>query len=114
MGQAGEASFSCSERRLNIVLEYVKKERNMTTLTAYPVEIKDGVVRLADDSPLPKYAKALLIIFPDSSAFDSLSLAEWQKPFDKFFAVAAVHPPEANIDDLSDEELNRIIHDARK
>ncbi len=81
----------------------------MTTLTAYPVEIKDGVVRLADDSPLPKYAKALLIIFPDSSAFDSLSLAEWQKPFDKFLAMTGDHKPEADINELSDEELNKLV-----
>ena len=87
----------------------------MTTLTAYPVEIKDGVMRLADDSPLPKYAKAVLIIFPDSSAFDSLSLAEWQKPFDRFFASVESERSQVNdIDDLTDEELNKIIHDARK
>ena len=86
----------------------------MTTLTAYPVEIKDGVVRLADGSPLPRYAKALLIIFPDSSAFDSLSLAEWQKPFDKFLAMTDDHKPEADINELSDEELNKLVHAARK
>ena len=86
----------------------------MTTLTAYPVEIKDGVVRLADDSPLPKYAKALLIIFPDSSAFD---LYHWQNGKNRSTSFSPSRQfilQSANIDDLSDEELNRIIHDARK
>jgi hypothetical protein len=95
------------------VLEYTKKEYDMTTLTAYPVEIKDGVMRLADDSSLPKDAKAVLIILPEPSKFETMPLDEWQKSFDRFFAVAAAHPPEANIDDLSDEELNKIVHVAR-
>lgn len=86
----------------------------MTTLTAYPIEIKDGVMRLADDSSLPKDAKAWLIIVPDNSVFDSLSLAEWQKPFNKFLATADDHKPEADINDLSDEELNKLVHAARK
>ncbi len=87
----------------------------MTTLTAYPVEIKDGVVRFADDAVPPMHAKALLIVFPlDTAEFDLMPLVEWQKPFEKFFTVAAAHPPKANIDDLSDEELNKLVHDARK
>jgi len=86
----------------------------MTTLTAYPVEIKDGVVRPIDNSALPKHAKALLIILPDASSFDAMTLAEWQKPFDTFFAVGEANKPSADINELSDEELNKLVHTARK
>lgn len=87
----------------------------MTTLTAYPIEIKDGVMRLADDSPLPKYARAVLIILPEISKFETMPLDEWQKSFDRFFAVVESQRSQVkDINTLSDEELNRIIHDARK
>ena len=115
MGQTGETNLGGGKRGLNTVLEYVEKEYVMTTLTAYPIEIKDGVMRLADDSPLPKDAKAVLIILPEPSKFETTPLDEWQKSFDRFFALVESQRSQVkDISELSDEKLNRIIHDARK
>ena len=79
------------------------------TLVAYPVQIENGVVRSVDGSLLPKRANAVLVILPDSNQADLQ--AEWQQPFELFFATAQ---STGDIDELSDDELNTLVHEARQ
>ena len=81
------------------------------TLVAYPVQIENGVVRSVDGSLLPKRANAVLVILPDSNQADLQ--AEWQQPFELFFAAAQAQPV-CEIDEISDDELNALIHEARQ
>jgi hypothetical protein len=81
------------------------------TLQAYPVKIEDGQIRTMDGSPLPERAYAVLVILPEPA--QSLSLEEWQKPFDAFFGVVRQSVPARKLDEVSDDELNRLVHTAR-
>ncbi len=40
--------------------------------------------------------------------------AEWRELFEAFEAFVREHPAPKNIDELSDEELNAIIHEVRR
>jgi hypothetical protein len=79
------------------------------TLLAYPVKLEHGLVQSADGSQLPEHARAVLVILPEP-----LSTAEWQQPFEEFFAHVDTHPAQADIESLSDDDLNALIHTARK
>lgn len=82
------------------------------TIQAYPVKIEDGVVRTIDGSPLPEHGNAVLVILPETPA-SSGSLEEWQRPFEAYFAAWRADPPKTNIDEVSDKDLNRIVHETR-
>ncbi len=71
------------------------------TLQAYPVKLEHGTVQAIDGSALPEKARAVLVILPEP-----VSLAEWQKPFEEFFAEVEAHPAQRDLETLSDEELN--------
>jgi hypothetical protein len=43
----------------------------------------------------------------------ALPMDEWRKPFDKYRVIADQHPAEADIDTLSDAELDAIVHEVR-
>lgn len=79
------------------------------TLQAFPVKLEHGVVQSADGSLLPEHARAVLVILPEP-----MSLGEWQRPFEEFFAQVEKHPAEADLETLSDNDLNALIHTARK
>jgi hypothetical protein len=76
-----------------------------------PVKIQQGVVRTIDGSALPEARYAVLVILPSST-----SLADdeaWRQPFEDFFAtVASQSFP--GFDDITDDNLNKLIHDARQ
>jgi hypothetical protein len=80
-------------------------------LHTVPVRIKHGVVTAIDGSPLPEQAYALLVIMPEPATDEAL--AEWQRPFDAFFEQARRNPAR-NLEQVSEAELNALIHDARQ
>ena len=79
-------------------------------LQAIPVKVERGVVRTVDGSPLPEQANALLVIMPAEPEGDDL--AAWQRPFDAFFECVQQHPPSRGLEQVSDAELNGIVHAA--
>lgn len=81
------------------------------TLQAVPVTIEDGMVRSMDGSTLPRRAHAVLVILPDSSS--DQTQGAWQLPFDEYFALVQSQQF-AGLEDVSDEELNALIHAARQ
>jgi hypothetical protein len=81
-------------------------------LQAIPVKVERGVVRSVDGTPLPEHANALLVIMPDP--LDSEDLAEWQRPFDKFFEQAGQSRGSNNLEQVSDTDLNQLVHSARR
>jgi hypothetical protein len=83
----------------------------MMTLQAMPVTIENGVVRAVDGSVLPQHAYAVLVILP--SPAPEHSAQEWQRPFDEFFAFVQDQSM-IGLDNVSDEELNALIHTARQ
>lgn len=93
------------------------------TLQAYPVKLENGVVHSVDGSRLPERANAVLVILPEPVVDERgatiirrpefASLEAWQRPFDEFFTYADSHPSEADIEAVSDDELNALVHSAR-
>lgn len=81
------------------------------TLQAVPVTIEDGMVRSMDGSTLPRRAHAVLVILPEPSSDHAQE--EWQRPFDDFFAVVQSEHFRG-LEDVSDEELNALVHAARQ
>ena len=77
-----------------------------------PVRIDNGVIRSIDGSPLPDRAYALLVILPEPAVDEAT--AEWQRPFDAFFEQARRNPPGRNLEQVSEAELNTIVHRARQ
>jgi hypothetical protein len=80
-------------------------------LQAIPVKVERGVVRTVDGSPLPEQANALLVIMPAEP--EGEDLAAWQRPFDAFFEIVNQHPPSKVLEQVSDAELNKVVHTAR-
>ena len=79
----------------------------MTTMQAYTVKIEKGTVRAVDNTPLPENAYAVLVILPTPPA------SQPEDPFEAYLAALRANPPEADINEVSDEELNRIVHEVR-
>jgi len=82
----------------------------MTTMRAYTVRIEKGKVRSVDDTPLPEQAYGVLVILPAPPVAPADKSLD---PFEAYLAALRANPPEANIDEVSDEELNRIVHEVR-
>ena len=80
------------------------------TLQAYPVRLDQGVVRTVDGSSLPKNAYAVLVVMPEPAV--AKSAEEWEAPFTQFLEMLS-RDFSVGFDDVSDEELNTIIHAAR-
>ena len=81
-------------------------------LQAVPVKVERGVVRAMDGSPLPEQAYALLVILPTPAEGDNL--AEWQRPFEAFFDQVRENLASKSLTELSDAELNSLVHTARQ
>ena len=82
------------------------------TLQTVPVKVERGVVRTIDGSPLPESAYALLVIM--SSSPEGEALAEWQNAFDAYFEQVRQNPASHDLSELSDAELNELVHAARQ
>ena len=80
-------------------------------LQAIPVRVERGVVRSVDGTPLPEHANALLVIMPDTA--ENEALETWQRPFDDFFEEARRNPGTKSLDQVSDSDLNQLVHTAR-
>ncbi len=79
----------------------------MTNLQALPVKIEKGVVRTMDGSPLPERANAVLVILPEASP------PEAEDPFEAYPVARRSNPPPVDMDEVSDAELNRLVHEVR-
>ena len=99
----------------------------MGVLAAYRgVVEKNGLVRLrrsAEARLLPPGSEVLIIatqaqLAPDLEEQErrlaALSPEEWQRPFAEYEAIAAREFAEAEIADISDDELVALIHEARQ
>lgn len=80
------------------------------TLQAYPVRLDQGVVRTVDGSSLPPNAYAVLVVMPEPAV--AKPAGEWEEPFIQFLETLS-QASSVGFDDVSDEELNTIIHAAR-
>lgn len=81
------------------------------TLQALPVKIQHGVVRTIDGSALPEEGYAVLVILPSTTSLTDDEV--WRQPFEDFFATAESQSF-PGFDDVTDDELNKIIHTARQ
>jgi hypothetical protein len=92
----------------------------MSALISYRGEVHNGVIRL-QNGKLPEGAKVLVVAVEGQTAsveeqvrrLEAIPLAEWRKPFDEYVEFARQHPAEADIDTVSDDELNEIVHEVR-
>lgn len=80
------------------------------TLQAYPVRLDQGVVRTVDGSSLPSNAYAVLVVMPEPAV--AKPAEEWEEPFTQFLETLS-RSSTIGFDDVSDDELNTIIHAAR-
>ena len=92
----------------------------MLTLASYQGVVQDGVIRLRD-ARLPEGTKVLVVAVESTllpldeqiRRLEAMSPEERSKAFDDFIAFADQHPAEVDIDTISDEELNAIVHEVR-
>lgn len=80
-------------------------------MRAYPVRIEDGEVRSLDGTPLPRRANAVLVVLPEAG--DETTQAEWVRLFREYLATLQ-RQPAATLEELSDDELNKLVHAARR
>ena len=78
---------------------------------AYEAVVEQGVVRVPSNIP---DGLRVYIVVPVAQQQPAPGTAEWRKPFEAFETFARRHPAPVNIDELSDQELNAIVHEARK
>ena len=84
----------------------------------YEGVVENGVIRLRG-ATLPEGTKVVVVYSRDLSVeeqlarLNAMSLEERQRAFDQFTEFARQHPAEADIDKLSDEELDAIVHEVR-
>lgn len=92
----------------------------MLTLTSYQGVVQDGVIRLRDVR-LPEGAAVLVVVAEAQTVpveeqvrrLQTLPLEERQRRFDALAERAEQYQAEVDIDTVSDEELNEIIHEVR-
>ncbi len=92
----------------------------MLTLASYSGVVQDGVIRLRDVR-LPEGTPVLVVVAEAQTLpveeqirrLQAISPDEWRKPFDDYIAFADQHPAEVDIDTVSDEELDTIVHEVR-
>ena len=92
----------------------------MLTLTSYEGVVQDGMIRLRDVR-LPEGTKVLvvavetktLLVEEQVRRLQTIPLEEWRKPFDAYIEFADKHPAEVDIDTISDDELDAIVHEVR-
>ena len=92
----------------------------MLTLASYQGVVQDGVIRLRE-ARLPEGTRVLVVaveaktlpIEEQIRRVQAIPSDEWRKPFDDYIAFADQHPAEVDIDTVSDEELDAIVHEVR-
>jgi len=83
------------------------------SLETFSVKLEDGTIHTLDGSPLPERAYALLVILPEPAGAH-LGSDQSQDPFEAYVAALRAHPAPENMDDLSDADLNDLVHEARR
>ena len=95
----------------------------MITLTTYRgVVEKDGrTIHLRQADALPAGADVVVMLAQPLPSLEeqvrrleALSLEEWRKPFEALEASCAQKPAEADIADITDDELAALVHQARQ
>ena len=99
----------------------------MGSLTAYRgVVERNGLVRLrrsAEAHLLPPGSEVLVIATQPQPVLDldeqerrltALSPEEWRRPFEEYEAIATRELADADIADISDDELVALIHEVRQ
>jgi hypothetical protein len=92
----------------------------MSALTSYRGEVHNGLIHL-QNGKLPEGAKVLVVAVEGQTVsveervrrLEAIPLDEWRKPFDEYAEFARRHPAEVDIDSISDEELDAIVHEVR-
>ncbi len=92
----------------------------MLTLASYQGVVQDGVIRLRDVR-LPEGTKVVVVAVETQTLpveeqvrrLQAMPPDEWRKPFDEYIEFADQHPAEVDIDTISDEELDAIVHEVR-
>ncbi len=77
---------------------------------AYAAVVEHGQIRAP--AGLPDGAQVYVLV-PAAPPRPTPGSPEWEQAFDEFEAYAKNHPAEANIDDMSDDEINAIVHEVR-
>ena len=92
----------------------------MLTLTSYQGVVQNGVIQLRGRR-LPEGTKVVVVavetqplsVEDQVRRLQSIPAEEWRRPFDEYIEFADQHPAEVDIDTISDDELNEIVHEVR-
>jgi len=92
----------------------------MLTLASYQGVVRDGVIRLRSGR-LPEGTKVLVVAVESKllpldeqiRRLEAVAPGERRQAFEDFVAFADQHPAEVDIDTISDEELDALVHEVR-
>ncbi len=92
----------------------------MLTLASYQGVVQDGVIRLRD-ARLPEGTLVLVVVAETQTLpveeqvrrLQAIPPDEWRKPFDELMARASQRQADVDIDTISDEELDGLVHEVR-
>ncbi len=91
----------------------------MLTLASYQGVVQDGVIRLRD-ARLPEGTPVLVVaeaqtlpVEEQVRRLQAIPPDEWRKPFDELMARASQRQADVDIDTISDEELDALVHEVR-
>lgn len=89
-------------------------------LVTYHGIVRNGKIEIAD-TRLPDGAEVVVITQLPLSSVDkqkrrlaALSETAWRQPFEKYWRLLQEGEAEADIESMSDEQLNSLIHEARQ
>ncbi|HRQ38028.1 MAG TPA: hypothetical protein PLD25_08955 [Chloroflexota bacterium] len=89
-------------------------------LVTYHGIVRDGKIELAD-MHLPDGAEVVVITQLPLSSVDkqkrrlaALSETEWRQPFETYWRLLQECETEADIESLSDEQINSLVHEVRQ
>lgn len=80
-------------------------------MRAFPVRIEEGAVSSLDGTPLPRRANAVLVVLPEAG--NDPRQTEWLAAFRDCLSVLRERGT-GNADDVTDGELNKLVHAARR
>lgn len=90
------------------------------TLVTLPVRVEHGAIYTLDGTTLPEQAHALLVLLPaapdtmfTTSEHGQNGQPKRQQAFADFYEIVRGATQTIHLDDLSDEALNELIHQAR-
>jgi len=85
-------------------------EGEASLVMAYEAVVENGHIRAPAGMP---DGMQVYIVVPAVRQRPASGTAEWHQPFEAFEAFVREHPAPAEVDALSDDELNAIVHEAR-